>query len=89
MRGKVKGKPEAYRAAINADIGIRLRRLRRARGMSYREVAEGVGVTFQMIQKYENGKCDIPISRFFRICEVLDVPYKVVLYEFTPPKSIK
>lgn len=87
MRGKENMEAEAYRGTINGLIGARLREARRARGLSCRQVAERVGVSVQMIQKYEYGRADIPISRFFRVCEALGVGYGAVLRGFASQRT--
>src|SRR4030088_1680456 len=41
-------------------------------------MAELIGVTYQMLQKYENGECRVGAGRLWRIAEVLDVPILVL-----------
>src|ERR1700684_3078457 len=40
---------------VDSLVGARIRLLRKRRKMSQTELGEAVGVTFQQIQKYENG----------------------------------
>ena len=42
--------------------------------MSMENLAAAVGLSFQMIQKYEAGLYCIPVSRLFELAAVLDVP---------------
>lgn len=54
-------------------IGGRLRSFRRSRGMSQQTLGQSLGVTFQQVQKYENGKNRLSGSRLMVVCEVLKV----------------
>jgi transcriptional regulator with XRE-family HTH domain len=42
-------------------------------GLTQEAVGKKLGVTYQQVQKYENGKSRITASRLFVICEALDV----------------
>jgi len=68
--------PGAPRAAIaiDAHVGQRLRLRRQLRNVSQEQLGDEVGVTFQQIQKYENGRNRISASRLYRLALVLDVP---------------
>jgi transcriptional regulator with XRE-family HTH domain len=54
-------------------VARNLRRFRIARGVSQTELGNAVGVTFQQIQKYENGKNAVAPGRLRQICEILGV----------------
>src|ERR1700687_2398020 len=43
-------------------------------GLSQTKLADGLGVTFQQVQKYEKGKNRIGASRLQHISEILQVP---------------
>jgi transcriptional regulator with XRE-family HTH domain len=58
----------------DTDIGKRVREQRLAKGMSQMQLAKHLGVTFQQIQKYENGMNRIGSGRLQRISEALNVP---------------
>jgi transcriptional regulator with XRE-family HTH domain len=58
----------------DADIGKRVRTLRLQRGMSQTELGDLLDVTFQQVQKYENGANRMSAGRLQRVAEVLDVP---------------
>jgi transcriptional regulator with XRE-family HTH domain len=58
----------------DTDIGKRVREQRLAKGMSQMQLAKHLGITFQQIQKYENGMNRIGSGRLQRIAEALDVP---------------
>jgi transcriptional regulator with XRE-family HTH domain len=51
-----------------------MRQRRSLLGMSQTAVGTAVGLTFQQIQKYENGSNRISSSRLFEFAKVLDVP---------------
>jgi len=58
---------------IDVDVGLALRRVRLARGLSQTELAEGLGITFQQIQKYERGANRMAASRLVRAARFLGV----------------
>ena len=58
----------------DGEIGKRVRTLRLQRDMSQTELGNSLQVTFQQVQKYENGANRISAGRLQRIAEVLDVP---------------
>lgn len=58
----------------DAFVGQRLRELRTAAGLSQDDIAKAVGVTFQQVQKYENGGNRIAAGRLFQFSAALGVP---------------
>jgi transcriptional regulator with XRE-family HTH domain len=42
--------------------------------MSQHALAKALGITFQQIQKYENGTNRVSAARLFEICKALKVP---------------
>jgi transcriptional regulator with XRE-family HTH domain len=61
-------------SVIDRLVGARVRLRRQALGMSQTELAQAIGLTFQQIQKYEQGKNRIGAGRLAKIAEVLRVP---------------
>jgi transcriptional regulator with XRE-family HTH domain len=59
--------------ALDAMVGARIRMLRVHRGISQTALAARVGVTFQQVQRYEQGAGRVGASRLARIASVLDV----------------
>jgi transcriptional regulator with XRE-family HTH domain len=59
---------------VDVMLGRNIRTLRRNRGISQTELGGKIGVTFQQIQKYENGKNRVGSGRLFKIASVLDMP---------------
>ena len=68
MRTKGGGNP------IDLLVGSRIRMFRKGRKMSQAQLGEKLGVTFQQVQKYENGKNRVGASRLQMISTALDVP---------------
>ena len=58
---------------IDVHIGQRLKKIRWVAGMTQKELAKRIGVTFQQIQKYEQGANRMSLSRAVKICEVLEI----------------
>ena len=59
---------------IDIHVGSRVRLRRTLLGMSQRNLAEAIGLSFQQLQKYERGANRIGASRLFDLSRVLDVP---------------
>src|ERR1044072_4777935 len=55
-------------------VGARVRMRRVMLGMSQEKLADGLGLTFQQVQKYEKGSNRIGASRLQQIALVLRVP---------------
>jgi transcriptional regulator with XRE-family HTH domain len=53
--------------------------------MSQHALAKALGITFQQIQKYENGTNRISAARLFEICKALKVPLSS-MFERDPMK---
>lgn len=51
-----------------------MRSLRIARGLNQEALANGIGVTFQQVQKYERGTNRISCSRLYELATMLSVP---------------
>jgi transcriptional regulator with XRE-family HTH domain len=59
---------------VDVHVGRRLRSLRLQKGFSQQQLARSVGVTFQQVQKYENGANRISASRLHQFARELGVP---------------
>jgi len=68
--------PSANRTGdpVDRHVGARLRLCRHARGTKQTELASAIGLTFQQIQKYENGSNRINASKLYAIAAVLRTP---------------
>jgi transcriptional regulator with XRE-family HTH domain len=62
---------------IDIHVGTRVRNRRLAVGITQGKLADALGITFQQVQKYENGINRISASRLQHISQVLQVniPY--------------
>jgi transcriptional regulator with XRE-family HTH domain len=59
---------------IDVMVGKRIRLRRVQLGLSQTELGKKLGVTFQQVQKYENGANRVSASRLYEISTALDVP---------------
>jgi transcriptional regulator with XRE-family HTH domain len=59
---------------VDTLVGRNIRVLRQHRGLSQTDLANKVGVTFQQVQKYENGSNRVGSGRLYKIATVLKVP---------------
>ncbi len=65
---------------IPTKIGAFLKQQRLTNGLSQEQLAEKIGISFQQIQKYENGTSGILMERFFDLAKAL---------KFSPSESLK
>lgn len=65
--------PAAGADPVDIKVGERLRQLRHHRGLSQEALAQGLGVSFQQVQKYERGANRISASMMWRAGKVLGV----------------
>tara|TARA_B100001113_G_scaffold233686_1_gene191990 strand:- start:1875 stop:2213 length:339 start_codon:yes stop_codon:yes gene_type:complete len=61
-------------------IGLYLKQQRLTNGLSQEQLAKNIGISFQQIQKYENGTSGILMERFFDLAKAL---------KFTPSEALK
>jgi transcriptional regulator with XRE-family HTH domain len=59
---------------IDVHVGLRVRMRRLMLSMSQEKLADGLGLTFQQVQKYEKGSNRIGASRLQHISSILKVP---------------
>lgn len=71
----------------SVEIGRRIRRFRLDAGLSQENLAEIVGVTFQQIQKYENGHTTLNILKLQQIAKALKLTV-ADLFEEEPTKRV-
>src|SRR5437763_8579552 len=74
--------------AEDMEIGRKIRALRLERGLSQSALADGIGLTFQQVQKYEKGSNRVSAGRLQKIAEFLKVPV-MFFYEGIGAKSKK
>jgi transcriptional regulator with XRE-family HTH domain len=61
-------------AGIDVHIGTRLRECRVVLGISQRQLAELMGVTYRQMYKYERGHNRVPASALYELARLLHVP---------------
>ena len=59
------------------EIGRKIRTLRLERGLSQSHLANGIGLSFQQLQKYESGANRVSAGRLQRVAQLLSVPVTV------------
>ena len=59
---------------VDKHVGSRVRMRRMMLGMSQEKLGDGLGLTFQQVQKYESGKNRIGASRLQHISHILQIP---------------
>jgi transcriptional regulator with XRE-family HTH domain len=59
---------------FDAKIGQRIREARQAQDMSQTLLANALGISFQQIQKYENGSNRVSAARLYDIAKILGMP---------------
>ncbi len=69
---------------IDLHVGIRVRQRRVLLGMTQTDLADTMGLTFQQVQKYENGMNRISASRLYGLSQVFDVTVEY-FFEDMPP----
>tara|TARA_R110000868_G_scaffold262401_2_gene521094 strand:- start:73094 stop:73549 length:456 start_codon:yes stop_codon:yes gene_type:complete len=59
---------------VDVYVGSRVRMRRTVLGLSQEKLADQLGITFQQVQKYENGSNRVGSSRLYAISRILSVP---------------
>ena len=59
---------------VDCHVGKRLKARRVGLRISQSDIGKKLGVTFQQIQKYENGSNRVGASNLFRLADALEVP---------------
>jgi transcriptional regulator with XRE-family HTH domain len=83
MAGRSPGKTIKHRSdPEDVEIGLKIRALRVAKRVSQTTLADGLGLTFQQVQKYEKGANRVSASRLQKIAGMLDTP---ITFFFSEP----
>ena len=67
--------------ALDAALGERIRRRRRELGMSQSALGAKLGITFQQVQKYENGTNRVSATMLVKLSDALGMPVIEILHE--------
>lgn len=74
--------------AVDQQIGARIRAARHSKGITQETLGAKLGLTFQQIQKYENGKNRIAASTLYDLATALEIPmYWFMPNHLKPPKA--
>jgi transcriptional regulator with XRE-family HTH domain len=60
-------------ASLDVEVGQRVQAFRLQKGLSQQKLADQLGITFQQVQKYENGADRIGAGRLQAIAAILGV----------------
>ncbi len=74
---------------FDTHVGSRVRMRRIMLGMTQTKLGELIGVTFQQLQKYENGTNRIGSSRLVQIARALQVPPASFFYDALGKRKAK
>ena len=72
---------------IDTHIGGRLRQRRKLVGLSQTDLAEGLGLTFQQVQKYERGANRISAAKLYEAAHILHVEVAYFFEGLDPPQA--
>lgn len=72
---------------FDVKLGIRIRYCRKQARLSQQEVARICGISFQQIQKYENGMNRISFSRLMEIADACNMEVMDILAPILPTKE--
>ena len=78
---------ESGRDPINVHVGTRLRLVRRSHGLTQKQLATVIGVSFQQLQKYERGLNRVGPGALYRLACFLDVPV-AFFFEDLPEEAV-
>jgi transcriptional regulator with XRE-family HTH domain len=73
--------------SLDIALGIAIRMRRRMLGRSQEELSRACGVSFQQIQKYENGTNRVSFSRLVQIATALDCSVRQLL-DYVDPRVL-
>jgi transcriptional regulator with XRE-family HTH domain len=74
---------------IDIHVGQRLKARRVGLRVSQSEIGNALGVTFQQIQKYENGANRIGASNLYRLAKALDVDVSYFFEDMAKESKLK
>jgi transcriptional regulator with XRE-family HTH domain len=72
---------------LDAQLGERIRRRRRELGLSQSALGGKLGITFQQIQKYENGTNRVSATMLLKLSDALAMPVTELLQQADPTAS--
>lgn len=66
-------------SAYNREIGAKIKSFRKKCGITQMGLANSVGVSYQQIQKYENGETKITVERLKQVADIFKIPINIFL----------
>lgn len=64
-------------ADIKVEVGERIRKARKGKGLTQKELGEKLGVADSVITNYESGKQNLTIETLQKVAQVLEVDISV------------
>ncbi len=72
---------------VDVHVGQRIRARRKTVGLSQSTLADALGLTFQQVQKYENGANRVSASKLYETARCLGVPVSYFFEGLPDPTS--
>lgn len=69
-------------------IGKLIKQSRKAAGMSQQRLADKIDVSYQQVQKYEKGVCQITLPRLKQFADVFGIPVTAFLGEMIEDEKV-
>lgn len=69
---------------IDSRIGEMIVLLRKRQGITQRDIARHLGITFQQVHKYESAQSRLSASALYKIAQLLQVPVDALFGNFAP-----
>lgn len=69
---------------LDQAIGLRIKRRRMSRKMTQQDLGSKLGISFQQVQKYENGANRIGAGKLYMIARILEMPAYEMFDEIPP-----
>lgn len=76
-----------FEKKVENHIGLKIKEYRQARGLTQKTLADYLGVSFQQVQKYEQGRNRVSAGRLIMMASVLKIPVSFFFYEGQPEKT--
>lgn len=70
---------------IDSRISEMIVLLRKRQGITQRDIARHLGITFQQVHKYESAQSRLSASALYKIAQLLQVPVDALFGEYTIP----
>lgn len=63
----------------NREIGAKIKSFRKKCGITQMGLANSMGISYQQIQKYENGETKITVERLKQVADIFKIPINIFL----------